>query len=102
MEVLADLVQAVQRPLCVDLDGTLVKVDTLYDTFLLLVRTNPWALLSIPRWLAGGKACLKANLPRAVSLDVARLPYNRPLLEYLKAQHAMDGPSISRPVPISN
>jgi 4-hydroxybenzoate polyprenyltransferase len=90
--VLADPIQAVQRPLCVDLDGTLVKVDTLYDTFLLLVRSNPRALLAIPRWLAGGKARLKANLTRAVSLDVARLPCNRPLLEYLKAQHAMGRP----------
>ncbi|HTX75864.1 MAG TPA: UbiA family prenyltransferase [Terracidiphilus sp.] len=89
---LADPVQAVQRPLCVDLDGTLVKVDTLYDTFLLLARKNPRALLAIPRWLAGGKANLKANLTRTVSLDVDRLPYNRPLLEYLKAQHAAGRP----------
>src|SRR5229473_4408983 len=32
----ADTAQALQRPLCVDLDGTLTKVDTLYDTFMLL------------------------------------------------------------------
>lgn len=89
---LANPAEAVERPLCVDLDGTLVKVDTLYDTFLLAVRRDPLALVRILGWLADGRANLKAQLTRTVTLDVAGLPYNRPLLEYLKAQHAMGRP----------
>lgn len=89
---LADPEQALQRPLCVDLDGTLVKVDTLYDTFLLLVRKDPLALLRVPFWVARGKANFKANLTRRIALDVTHLPYNQPLLEYLNAQHAMGRP----------
>ena len=75
-------------PLCVDLDGTLVKTDTLVDSVLVLARHNPRALLSIPAWLAQGKAAFKRHVTQAVSLDVAALPYNKPLLEYLFHQHA--------------
>lgn len=92
ISALADPGQAVRRPLCVDLDGTLVKVDTLYDTLLLMVRKNPASLLRIPQWLAGGKANLKAHMTRAVTLDVTRLPYNQPLLDYLRAQREMGRP----------
>ena len=79
---------AAQVPLCVDLDGTLVKSDTLVDSVLALARTNPRALLSLPGWLAAGKAALKQQVTRAVTLDVAALPYNQALLVYLFEQHA--------------
>jgi len=75
-------------PLCVDLDGTLVKSDTLADSVLGLVRQNPRALLSIPGWLAKGKAAFKRHVTEAVTIDVAALPYNKPLLEFLFRQHA--------------
>ena len=41
---------ALDRPLCVDLDGTLVKSDTLVDSLLLLVRTRPLEALKAPLW----------------------------------------------------
>ena len=75
-------------PLCVDLDGTLVKSDTLVDSVLVLARHHPRLLLQIPAWLAQGKAAFKAHVTQAVSLDVAALPYNKPLLEFLFHQHA--------------
>jgi 4-hydroxybenzoate polyprenyltransferase/phosphoserine phosphatase len=78
--------------LCVDLDGTLVKSDTLVDSVLILVRQNPRALLSIPGWLAQGKAAFKRHVTSAVSIDVAHLPFNTPLLEYLQLQHAAGRP----------
>ncbi len=73
-------------PLCVDLDGTLVKSDTLLDSVLVLARQNPAALLRIPGWLQGGKARFKQEVTAAVTLDVQHLPYNRPLLEWLREQ----------------
>lgn len=75
-------------PLCVDLDGTLVKSDTLVDSVFALARQNPRAILQIPGWLAQGKAAFKQHVTRAVTLDVAHLPYNKALLEYLYHQHA--------------
>jgi 4-hydroxybenzoate polyprenyltransferase len=74
------------RPLCVDLDGTLVKSDTLIDSLLLLVRTHPWQALKSPLWALRGKAALKREVASRAALDVAHLPYNRPLIAYLKEQ----------------
>ena len=79
-------------PLCVDLDGTLVKGDTLVDSVLVLARQHPAALLSIPGWLAEGKAAFKQHVAQTVTLDVSALPYNRPLLDYLLEQHAQGRP----------
>jgi 4-hydroxybenzoate polyprenyltransferase/phosphoserine phosphatase len=79
-------------PLCVDLDGTLVKSDTLHDSALALARQNPAALLQLPKWLAQGKAALKRHLTDAVDLDVAHLPYNRELVQYLEQQHSQGRP----------
>lgn len=77
-----------RRPLCVDLDGTLVKSDTLVDSLLLLLRSQPLAALQVPLWLLRGKAALKAEVSARVALDEQHLPYNRALLEYLTAQRA--------------
>lgn len=74
------------RPLCVDLDGTLVKCDTLLDSLLVLTRTQPLALLRLPLWLLRGKAAVKAEVGKRVSLDVHHLPYNRKLIEYLESE----------------
>jgi 4-hydroxybenzoate polyprenyltransferase/phosphoserine phosphatase len=79
-------------PLCVDLDGTLVKSDTLVDSTLALVRQHPAALLQLPGWLAQGKAALKRHITAAVHLDVAHLPYNRELMQYLEQQRSKGRP----------
>jgi 4-hydroxybenzoate polyprenyltransferase/phosphoserine phosphatase len=81
------------EPLCVDLDGTLVKSDTLLDSVVVLARQSPRSLLRFPRWIAEGKAAFKRNVSSVVALNVVHLPYNQPLLEYLRQQHA-DGREI--------
>lgn len=73
-------------PLCVDLDGTLVKSDTLVDSVLALARQHPQSLVKIPGWIAEGKAAFKKNVTSAVTLDVEHLPYNQPLLEWLRVE----------------
>jgi len=73
--------------LCVDLDGTLVKSDTLLDTVLVLARQRPMELVHIPGWIAQGRAAFKRHLTELVKLDVEYLPYNRPLLEYLRQEY---------------
>jgi 4-hydroxybenzoate polyprenyltransferase len=78
--------------LCVDLDGTLVKSDTLHDSALAVARHHPAALLKLPGWLFQGKAALKHHLAGITKLDVAHLPYNRELLQYLEQQHAAGRP----------
>jgi 4-hydroxybenzoate polyprenyltransferase len=78
--------------LCVDLDGTLVKSDTLHDSALAVARHHPSALVKLPGWLAQGKAALKRHLANTIQLDVAHLPYNRELLQYLEQQRASGRP----------
>jgi 4-hydroxybenzoate polyprenyltransferase len=79
-------------PLCVDLDGTLVKSDTLADSLCLLARTHPWDLLRLPVWLSGGKARLKREVSARAPLDPAHLPYNEALIVYLREQAASGRP----------
>ena len=77
-----------ETPLCVDLDGTLVKSDTLYDSLLVLLRTHPRKIPHLFGKLLQGKAAFKAYLTDSVALDVAHLPYNRKLLLYLQTERA--------------
>ena len=77
-----------ERPLCVDLDGTLVKSDTFVDSLMVLARRHPLALLRTPSWALKGKAYFKSQVASMVTLDAAYLPYNRPLLNYLRDEHA--------------
>ena len=71
-------------PLCVDLDGTLVKIDVLHQSFFPLLRRNATQLFRLPAWLRAGKARLKAEVAARILPDPATLPYNRPLLRFLK------------------
>lgn len=74
------------RPLCVDLDGTLVKSDTLVDSLLLLARTRPFSVLRVPFWLLRGKAALKREVGSQITLDVVNLPYSTTVIKYLAEQ----------------
>ncbi|KAF1720565.1 UbiA family prenyltransferase [Pseudoxanthomonas wuyuanensis] len=78
-------------PLCVDLDGTLLKSDLLYESLLALLRANPLYLLLLPWWLLRGKAALKRAIASRVRLDTASLPYDRRVLA-LADQHV--GPRV--------
>ena len=75
-------------PLCVDLDGTLIRTDVLWESLLNLVKRRPWELLRVPFWWARGRANLKQQLAVRVALDVTALPYHLPFLEFLRAEHA--------------
>jgi 4-hydroxybenzoate polyprenyltransferase len=75
-------------PLCVDLDGTLVKSDTLVDSIFALIRQTPVDAFRLPFWLLGGKAKFKAEIGRRVQLNAETLPYNQQLLDYIRNEHA--------------
>ena len=79
---------AVQTPtvLCVDLDGTLIRTDLLWECLLTLLKTQPLALFLLPVWLLGGRANLKVQLAKRVRLDVASLPYRSEVVEFLHAE----------------
>jgi 4-hydroxybenzoate polyprenyltransferase/phosphoserine phosphatase len=80
--------QATSLPLVVDLDGTLIKTDSLAESFLALMRQNPLYLFLLPFWLLRGRAFLKRQISQRVTLDVSLLPYHHELLDHLKLEHA--------------
>lgn len=75
-------------PLCIDLDGTLLNSDLLLESALAQIKQAPLSVIHWPRWLAQGKAPLKAQIADQVELDIETLPYNTELLAYLRDQKA--------------
>lgn len=73
-------------PIAVDLDGTLILTDSLHESALRAVRSDPLSAFKMPVWLAQGRASLKRQLAALSSFDPTTLPYNRPLLDWLQAQ----------------
>jgi 4-hydroxybenzoate polyprenyltransferase len=70
---------------CVDLDGTLIRSDLLWESLAQLAREWPAdALLRAPGWLTGGKAAFKAALASRVQPDPRTLPYRPEVLAYLE------------------
>lgn len=78
----------IRTPLVVDVDGTLLRTDLLYEKFALLLFSKPWILFLIPFWLLRGKAALKREFARRVDLDVETLPVNAELVTWLWAEKA--------------
>jgi 4-hydroxybenzoate polyprenyltransferase/phosphoserine phosphatase len=75
-------------PLVIDLDGTLIKTDSLVEGYISLLSRNwPSALLA-PIWLLRGKAALKEEIFQRVELDPVTLPYNQELLAFLSQEHS--------------
>jgi 4-hydroxybenzoate polyprenyltransferase len=75
-------------PLCVDLDGTLIKTDTLLELTVRVLKQSPWLLFLLPVWLIAGKQVLKNNLSQRCELDASLLPVNPDFLAYVRAEHA--------------
>jgi 4-hydroxybenzoate polyprenyltransferase len=72
---------------CVDLDGTLIRTDTLHESILLLLRSNPSALLSCLLILfRRGIAAFKRSIASQVTLRADLLPFNYDLIDYLRDQ----------------
>ena len=75
-------------PLCVDLDGTLLKSDVLLESFVAALRHAPWILFVAPFWLLRGRAHLKRQLALRGAFDVATLPYDETFLARLRQDRA--------------
>ncbi len=74
------------RPLCVDLDGTLLRTDTLYECLFQLLLESPLMIFMIPYWALRGRVRLKEELATRVELRVEDLPYNQKVISFLRKQ----------------
>ena len=75
-------------PLIVDLDGTLTPTDTLVESVIRLVKIAPFSAVKIPFWLLKGRAGFKEAVANGSKFSPTNLPFNEPLLEYLREEKA--------------
>jgi 4-hydroxybenzoate polyprenyltransferase/phosphoserine phosphatase len=73
-------------PLVVDLDGTLVRTDTLHESLLALLRNKPRDIFQLIGSLKAGRAQLKEELAKRSDLDLDTLPLNNELITWLHEQ----------------
>jgi len=73
-------------PLCVDLDGTVIRTDLLWESMVQLIRRNPLYLFAVLAWWMRGRAYLKAQIARRVTIDMTALPCHEPFMEYLRTE----------------
>ncbi len=73
------------RPLCVDLDGTLIAGDSLWESGIYLLRHHPIAaILSAPvQLMRTGRAGLKQWLATRAPVAAQDLPYRREVVDFL-------------------
>jgi len=75
-------------PLCIDLDGCLVRTDLLYESVLLLLRRNPLYVFLLPIWLLRGKAYLKRQVACRIEIAPGLLPYDGRVLDLARSSGA--------------
>ena len=82
-----------RRPLVVDLDGSLVRTDTLIEC-VVAGLAHPLKLAKAVFALRRGKVAMKAALADLAAPDPALLPYNRELLAFLRDEQKRGRPLI--------
>src|SRR4051812_11033557 len=78
--------RADETPLCVDLDGTFLRTDTLYENFWRLITKRPSQIYRLPFWLSRGIPNLKFRLYKSCPLDISNLPVNSAVSERISLE----------------
>jgi 4-hydroxybenzoate polyprenyltransferase len=78
-------------PLCVDLDGTLIRTDLLHEAAIGFLFRHPWSTWRLVGWAAQGPCVLKAELAKRIPLDPRTLPYRGELLDHIAAHRERGG-----------
>ena len=81
-----DLSSDVSIPLVVDLDGTLIKTDLLFESANQYLKRSPLGILKMLTAAIRGKANLKAFLAAETSLQIEALPFNEGVLDWLREE----------------
>ena len=77
--------QSKKNVLCVDLDGTLLHTDTMWELVAALLHHKPFFILILPFWLLKGRPHLKHKLAQfATPQLVNSLPVNKALLKRIE------------------
>jgi 4-hydroxybenzoate polyprenyltransferase/phosphoserine phosphatase len=77
-----------EPPLFVDLDGTLVRTDLLWESLASALRVSPSGAARGVAGLTGGRAALKRLLAQSSDVDATHLPYRASVVDWLRAEAA--------------
>lgn len=75
-----------KKPICVDLDGTLVLTDTMWEAFFGALKNHPLLAFQMLWWLKQGRGYGKHKIAERASLIAESLPYNQELITWLEHQ----------------
>jgi hypothetical protein len=75
-------------PLCVDLDGTLIRTDVLWEGIKFLLARRPLTLLGFLPLLCKGRAPFKKAVSAATSVNLDSLPWRKSLVDWLRSEAA--------------
>jgi 4-hydroxybenzoate polyprenyltransferase len=75
-------------PLCVKLEGAVLRTGTNAELALGLIRRNPLMLFRLLAWRLQGAAEFRDRVAAQAALDPASLPYRRPFLAFLRREAA--------------
>lgn len=78
-------------PLYVDMDQTLMRTDSLFESLFALFKRSPSQALLVVMALVRGRAAFKQRLSDAVRLDPALLPYNDNVLALVRRRREQGG-----------
>ena len=82
-------VEPTGRTIGIDLDGTLLRTDSLVESLFKLIGQEPLSIFPVLFWMLQGKVILKENVSRRVSLDVQTLPYNQSVIDWALEQRQL-------------
>ena len=85
---------SVEPALVVDLDGTLLRNDSLVECLLSIAGHRPAQLFALLPWLARGRARLKQRLAQCSALDISSLPFNQEVLLFLRMEKSRGRPIV--------
>lgn len=86
-----DTAQQEAEVLIVDLDGTLLRSDMLFESFWSAMSKDWITALKLLPAIGAGKAALKRFLADRAEIDVTTLPYNTDVLAYIETWRAQGG-----------
>ncbi|MGY3445247.1 MULTISPECIES: haloacid dehalogenase-like hydrolase [unclassified Bradyrhizobium] len=75
-------------PLVLDLDGTLIKGDLLYLSFVSVLRRNPLIVVSCAAWLTRGRAALKRQLALRQRIDWSEIELHQDVVALAERETA--------------
>ena len=73
-------------PLCVKLEGAVLRTGTTAELALALVRRRPWMLFVLLGWMFLGAGAFRGKVAEHAALNPAKLPYRRAFLAFLRRE----------------